>query len=327
MVTSKDVAKIANVSASTVSRVFSNPALVNKETSEKVLNVAKQLHYVPNVAARNLKLNKSGIFGVVLSDLNNTFYTYILREMFPEIQKKEYRLFMVFSEEDAAIELDSIEKLVASSAEIIVFTPVQQRVKAIENTFLRNRIASLQLYRCAYDKIDSLTIDDAYGTYLATKELIEHGHRNIALIDYDLEIPTNRDFGYIRAYEEMGLSYNPRNILRLSPVADYASAIATTLSEIKPSAIIPVSSVFASATISYLKHAGLRIKDDVSIIVYDDVTYAEFLDLSVISHPLQEIAETAANMVFERIGHFDGEPVHRQIKPFLLRRNSVRRIG
>ncbi|MCK7485946.1 MAG: substrate-binding domain-containing protein [Bacillus subtilis] len=147
------------------------------------------------------------------------------------------------------------------------------------------------------------------------------------MIDYDLEIPTNRDFGYIQAFEEMGLVYDPRNILRLSPVADYASSIKTTLDEIKPTAIIPVSSVFASATISHLKHAGLRIKDDVSIIVYDDVSYAEFLDLTVISHPLQEIAETAANMVFERINHFDSNPVHRQIKPFLLKRNSVRKIG
>jgi len=327
MVTSKDVAKVASVSASTVSRVFSNPSLVNKETSEKVFSVAKQLHYIPNVAARNLKLNKSGIFGVILSDLNNTFYTYILREMFPEIQKKEYRLFMVFSEEDATIELDSIEKLVASSAEIIVFTPVQQRVKAIENTFLRNRIASLQLYRCAYDKIDSLTIDDAHGTYLATKELLDHGHRNITLIDYDLEIPTNRDLGYIKAHEELGIPYNPRNILRLSPVAESATANAATLDAIKPTALIPLSSIFASATISYLKHAGLRIKDDVSLIVYDDVSYAEFLDLTVISHPLHEIAETAANMVFERIARFDAEPAHRQIKPFLLKRNSVRKIG
>ncbi len=326
MITSKEVAKAANVSVSTVSRVFSNPVLVNKATIEKVEAIAKQLHYVPNIAARNLKLNKSGIIGVVQSDLNNTFYAFILREIFPEINKHNYRLFTVFSEENADLENSSISTLVASNVEILIFTPVQSRSKYIENVILKNRICSLQLYRRTYDKIDSLTIDDAYGTYLATIELLENNHRNIVLIDYELEIPTNREIGYKRAFKEKGLSYPSRNIIHISPSDDYHEIIAQKLDEIKPTAIIPVSSIFASSTISYLKQKKLKIKDDVSLIIYDDVSYAEFMDLTVVRHPLHEIAETAANMVFQRIANFDMEPVHKMIMPSLLKRDSVKRI-
>ncbi len=326
MVTSKDVAKAAQVSVSTVSRVFSNPALVNKATIEKVETIARQLHYVPNIAARNLKLNKSGIIGVVQSDLNNTFYAFILREMFPEIRNHNYRILTVFSEENADLENESVATLVASNVEILVFTPVQSRAKYIENMILRNRICSLQLYRRTYDKIDSLTIDDAYGTYLATKELLENNHRNIVLIDYELDILTNRDKGYIKAFEEQGIPYAKENIIHISPSGDYGSIINAKLGQIKPTAIIPVSSIFASATIAYLGKHNLRIKDDVSLIIYDDVAYAEFMNLSVVSHPMQEIAETAASMVFQRIANFELEPSHKVIKPYLLKRNSVRKI-
>jgi len=326
MVTSKDVAKAANVSVSTVSRVFSNPALVNKATIEKVEAIARQLHYVPNIAARNLKLNKSGIIGVVQSDLNNTFYAFILREMFPEIRKHNYRLFTVFSEENPDLENDSISTLVASNVEILVFTPVQSRSKYIENMILKNHICSLQLYRRTYDKIDSLTIDDAYGTYLATKELIENNHTNIVLIDYELDIPTNRDKGYIRAFEEAGINYPETNVIHISPSGDYGKIIEEKLRAIKPTAIIPVSSIFASATISYLRNNNLKIKDDVSLIIYDDVAYAQFMDLSVVRHPMHEIAETAANMVFQRIANFDLEPSHQVIRPYLYKRDSVKKI-
>lgn len=326
MITSKEVAKIANVSVSTVSRVFSNPALVNKSTIEKVEAIARQLHYVPNIAARNLKLNRSGIIGVVQSDLNNTFYAYILREIFPEIKKHNYRLFTAFSEENADMENSCISTLVASNVDILVFTPVQSHSKYVENVILKNNICSLQLYRRTYDKIDSLTIDDAFGTYIATKELLENNHRNIVLIDYKLEIPTHREEGYQRAFEEKKLSFSKSNIIHISPSDDYDRIIAQKLDEIRPTAIIPVSSIFATSTISYLKQNKLKIKDDVSLIIYDDVSYAKLMDLTVVSHPLHEIAETAANMLFQRIANFDMVPIHKMIMPSLLRRDSVKRI-
>ncbi|MDD5293711.1 MAG: LacI family DNA-binding transcriptional regulator [Candidatus Izemoplasmatales bacterium] len=326
MVTSKDVAKAANVSVSTVSRVFSNSALVNKETIAKVEAVARQLHYVPNIAARNLKLNKSGIFGVVQSDLNNTFYTYILREMFPEIKQNKYRLFTVYSEESAEIENTSISSLVASNVEVLVFTPVQSRTKYIENMILKNRIASLQLYRRTYDEIDSLTIDDRYGTYLATQALIKNNHRNILLIDYDLEIPTGRLQGYYDAFQEAGIAHSDHPVLLLSVRDDNERIILDALEAYQPSAVIPVSSVFASAAIRAIKTLGKRIKDDISLIIYDDVSYAEFMDITVISHPLHDIATTAANLVFSRIKEYDQPARHEVIKPFLVMRDSIKKI-
>ena len=324
MVTSKDVAKAANVSISTVSRVFSNPGYVNEKTIERVRKVARELHYFPNLVARSLKTNKSGFFGMILSDINNNFYFYILEKLFQDIKNRSNRLFVVFSEEDREMEMDSVMQLVSSNVETLVFTPVSRYDERIESVILKNRITSLQLYRKAYDSLDSLVIDDAYGSYLATLELIRAGHENIVLFDYDVEIPTGRADGYIRAFQETGLHYRHENIVHIPVKGDYNHLIQSVLDTIRPTAVIPVSSVFATSVFNYIKANKLRIKEDISLVVYDDTSVARYLDVTVIGHPLEEIAETASRMIAKRAKIFDLDPQHYQIKPFLIRRDSIK---
>lgn len=323
MVSSKDVAKIAGVSMSTVSRVFSNSDLVNSETAQRVLEIAARLHYVPNISARNLKLQRSNLLGVVLSDISNSFYIKVLKDVYNHAQGR-YRFLVVFSEEDKEKEEEAIDTLISSNVASLIFTPVAESEPFIKEALLNNNVPALQLYRRAYDNFDSLTIDDAYGAYLATRELIEKGHRDIILFDYDIAIPTHREEGYQRAFQEAGLEFKADNFIKVDVREDVNAVIRMCLSERPFTAIIPVSSILAHATFNYLHAQNLRIGEDVSVIIYDDIPLAQLSDISVVSHPFDDITATISEMLEDRLAYPNRPAQHKRLKPFLINRNSVR---
>lgn len=323
MVSSKDVAKMAGVSVSTVSRVFSNPDLVNSETAQRVLEIAAKLHYVPNISARSLKLQRSDLLGVVLSDISNPFYIKVLKDVYDHSQGR-YRFLVVFSEEDKEKEAETIETLISSNVASLIFTPVAESDPGIEEALMTNGVPALQLYRRTYDNFDSLTFDDAYGAYLATRELIEKGHRDIILFDYDIEIPTHREEGYQRAFQEAGLEFKAENFIRVNIREDVNAVIRTHLSKKHFTAVIPVSSILAHAAINYLHSQSLRIGEDVSVIIYDDIPLAQLSDISVVSHPFAKITTTISELIEGRLAQPNRPAQHKKLKPFLIKRSSVK---
>lgn len=326
MITSKDVAIKAGVSVSTVSRVFSNPDLISKKVRERVLQVAEELHYVPDTTARNLKLNKRNTIGVIISDSENPFYVKVIREFTFLPNNKDIKTFIMFSEEDSEKEYADIVSLISSKVQAIMFTPTGDADQRIETLLLSNEVPALQLYRKKFDKIDTLLMDDGYGAYLATKELIENGHKDIVLLDYKLAIPTHRDDGYIRAYKEAGLKHNPNNIIKFTFDSDFYDTIYKLLKDKKHTAYIPTGDKMIHTLYRCVADLNLKIKEDISVIAYDDITMAKYLNLSAISHPFQEIATTANQIIQNRINFPESKPQEVLLKPFLINRDSVKTI-
>ena len=326
MITSKDVALKAGVSVSTVSRVFSHPNLISEKVREKVLAVAEELHYVPNTNARDLKMNKRNTMGVIISDSENPFYVKVLREFTFLPSNKDIKTFIMFSEEDSEKEYTDIVSLISSKVQAILFTPTGEANEKIETLLVSNDVPALQLYRKKFDKIDSLLIDDGYGAYLATKELIENGHRDIVLLDYKLSIPTHRDDGYIKAFKEAGLEYDPNNIIKFTFDSDFYQPFFELLKNKKHTAYIPTGDKMIHTLYRCLGDLNLKIKDDVSVVAYDDITMAKYLNLSAISHPFEDIAITANKILQNRAEHPESKPQNVLLKPFLIKRDSIRRI-
>ena len=326
MVSSKDVAKLAGVSVSTVSRVFSNTELVNETTAKRVMDAARQLNYVPNISARNLKLQKSNLLGVALSDISNSFYLEVLKDVF-SLSESKYRFVVVFSSEDKAHEIESVETLIASNTACVLFTPVAGGSARVEAALKGNHVPALQLYRRSYEDFDSLTIDDAYGAYLATHELLNAGHRDILFLDYNVEIPTGRYEGYLRAYSEAGLKPNIEDFVRIDIKGDVNTLVAHVMREKNYTAVVPVSSLLAHAAIGLLHSWGKKIGQDVSVIIYDDMPLARFSDISVISHPFGEISGTIIRMIQNRLSDPDSPACHEVISPFLIERNSIKQLS
>ena len=326
MITSKDVANKAGVSVSTVSRVFSNPKMISEKARTKVLKAAEELHYIPNTTARNLKMNISNTFGVIVSDSENPFYLKVVREFNRLPSNKDIKTLIMFSEEDSEKEYSDIISLVSSKVQSIMFTPTSESNEKIETLLISNQIPALQLYRKKFNAIDSLIMDDGYGTYLATKELIQNGHKNIVLLDYKLSIPTHRDDGYKKAFQEAGLEYDQKNIIKFSFEDDFYGVIYNLLKNRKHTAYIPTGDKMIHTLCRCLGDLDLKIKEDVSVIAYDDVTMAKYINLSAVSHPFQEIASTANKIIQNRIEYPDSKPQEVYLKPFLIKRDSVKNI-
>jgi len=326
MITSKDVAIKAGVSVSTVSRVFSNHESISEKVRKKVLAVAEELHYIPDTRARNLKLNKRNTYGVIISDSNNPFYLKVITRFNALPDNRDMKMLIMFSEEDASLEYSNIISLLSSKVRAVLFTPTGESDAKIEPMLVANEVPGLQLYRHKFDGLDFLAIDDAYGAYLATKELIDNGHRDIALIDYDLAVPTHRDEGYIRAFKEANLPYKKRNIIRLRFNDNIDDTMMEVLRNKEHTAIIPVGAIMIHSLYRCLNNLNLRVKEDISIVGYDDVNMAEYLGLTVISHPFRDIAFVANEIIKNRINDPKMKPQHVCLKPFLISRDSVKKI-
>lgn len=328
MISSKDVARASGVSVSTVSRVFSRPEMVNVKTREIVLKVAKEMHYIPDVTAKSLKLNHSNIIGMVISDISNPFYLHAAKELSTSEGCEDKKFFITFSQEDPILELNSVSSLIGSKADIIIFTPCDESKNEVERLITANDVPAIQVYRRKYDNLDSLIIDDAFGTYLATKELIKNGHSNILLYDYQISTPTHREDGYIKAFEEAGIAYNPNNIIKSKFADDFYHVVKQTIEEKKPTAVIPSGNLFIDALRKYLRNNNLKIKDDLSVVSYDDTDISRALNISAISHPFKSITEQLNNIINMRLAEEgDKKPIHLVIKPFFVSRDSIAKIN
>ena len=327
MKTSRDVAKIANVSQATVSRVFSNPDLVSEKTKNKVLKAAKKLNYFPNLAARSLKSNKSHIIGMIISSYNSIFYSAITRRIEKILKKYNYRLLTTFSSEDPNTELECFNSLVTSRVDGIIFTPVSLKTNHLLELSKRYNISMLQLYRKANNMMDSLTINDEEGTYLATKELLINNHKRILLIDYKTSVPTHRKNGYKRAFNEHNIKYSENMIFYFNPDIDNYLYLKEKINESKPTAIIAVTSNTGLHVLKYFKEENIHVPENMSFVVYDDSTWAQINDISVITHPFDKISKETATQILNLINNSTTLTTHNLINPFFINRKSIKTIN
>jgi DNA-binding LacI/PurR family transcriptional regulator len=323
MATIKDVAKIANVSIATVSRVFSKSSYVSSDSKNKVIEAAEKLNYAPNFTARSLKSNRSNLIGLIISSFNNNFYNIIARQVEELLKAQGYRIIITFSKEDAKTEKECINVLVSSRVDGLIYTPAgldNKTIKDLSNTY---DIAVLQAYRNAEDDLDSLLIDDELGAYLATKKLLENGHRRILLIDYDVPIPTNRSNGYIKAFNDFNLEADSNYICKVNFNSDYNEIIKKGFREYKPTAIITSGTQLGIEVLNYCQENNLSIPNDISLVIYDDSEFAKFLNITVIAHNYLEISKTLTEMIINRITKKTTPFQKKLLNPYLIERKSV----
>lgn len=326
MKTSRDVARVARVSQSTVSRYFSNPDLLSDKTRERVQKAVEELNYSPNLAARSLKLNKSHIIGMVISSYDSIFYNAIAKRLERILRHSNYRLIVTFSSEDPEAEAECFNSLVASRIDGIIFTPVSFDTSHIITLSQQYNFATLQLYRKVCDTINSITINDEYGAYLATHALLSHNHRNILLIDYKTSIPTYRDKGFIRALKEFNAPLSDEMIYYFNSEKDLYADLKAKIEETSPTAIIAVTGNTGFHVLRYLKEANLNVPDNISLVIYDDSPWAQINEISVISHPFDIIAAEIAAQILQLIESDSNIVTHNKIEPFFENRNSIKML-
>jgi len=338
--TIRDVARRAGVSHQTVSRVIKGEDTVLDATRERVMTAIRELAFVPNAIARSLTSDRTHTLGIVTSDIADHFFGQAVSGAEAEARRQGY--FVI---------IGSVEEAPGDDEQAYLQLLLQRRVEGIilarpmlGEAGSRRLAAAASLIPLAaigphadIQGIDVVDIDNRQGAFDATGTLIEHGHRQIATITGPL------DWASAEARLE-----GYREALRAANVPESRSLEATTegwgLDEgqqgvsrlldagVEFTAIFAQSDLLAIGAITSLRAHGLHVPDDVSVVGYDDIPVAAFLDppLTTVRQPMRDVGATAVRLVLDEIARErdagrDGERQPRRVTlpASLVTRDSV----
>jgi DNA-binding LacI/PurR family transcriptional regulator len=326
--TIKRVADRAGVSIATVSRASADPGTVSEKLLRRVQEAARALNYRPSRAARLLRGVTSQAVGVVIPDLENPFFTAVVRGIDSVLQAAGYTLLLANSDEDAEREKNILETLRAEGVAGIIFVPINAARGAYRE------VLAPPLHTVAVDRSpanlrpDLVTVDNVEGTRQGAAHLIALGHREVALLGGPLRHSTaiDRERGYEQAMRDAGLPVRPELIYR----ADFREGggydgMRTLLAlPRRPTAVFVANNLMTLGAFRALHEAGVRIPEELALVGFDDMPWATSLNppLTAVSQPSQEIGSAAAELLLDRIARPDRAIRHLILETTLVVRAS-----
>lgn len=324
-VTSLQVAKLAGVSQSAVSRVFSG-ASASPATAKKVKKAAKQLGYRPNVLARAMITGKSRIIGLLVAYLDNQFYPEALERLSNALQAEGYHI-LIFTVPNST---DGIEGVVQDLLDYQVDGIIAASVSmssSLTELCVKAGIPVVLFNRGQPGRgLSSVTSANIKGGRMATQALIDTGHKRIAHIAGWAGSLTGRDRqqGFELAMSNAGLA--PFAIIDGMFKRDIAAATARQLmtGDTRPDAIFVGNDHMAFAVMDEIRQMGFSIPDDISIIGYDDVPLASWkaYDLTTVRQPVNRMVEATIETLLSSINEQETYPQTIEIEGPLIQRSS-----
>ncbi len=286
-ITIHDVAKKAKVSVATISRVLNNSELVADKTRKKILQIAKDLNYVPNASARGLSTRRNDTIGLLLPDVYTEFFSEVIRGADQAAQELGYHFF-VSSDHNQKSEMEVALRAIRGRVDgVIIMSPYIDAQTLRETILPRNLPVVLLNCALANGTYDSLSIDNAGGAFRVVQHLLEHGYERIAIIKGTDENVDARE--RLQGYRE-ALGKSGREISsRLELAGDFTEAsgheAAEKILELspRPRAIFASNDAMAVGALSALRKAGVKVPDEVALVGFDDIPIARYLNPSLTS--------------------------------------------
>lgn len=297
--TIRDVARVAGVSPSTVSRVFTRPDAVNEATRATVLDVAHRLAYVPNRAARGLITGRTGNLGVIVPDLTNPFFPGLVKSVQARAEQADYAVLLADSDEDGANELRLIRALSRQVDGIVLCAP---RAGEAE---LRDVAGVTQLVLCnrRLDGIPSITFDNADGMQQAVSHLRALRHRRLAWVGGPKTSWSTKERlrGLQFAVSAAGLELEI--IGSFPPNFDGGVAAADLVVASGATAVVAYNDLIALGLISRLRDRGVDVPRDLSVVGVDDIPMSGMFTpaLTTVALPQEQAGRAAVDLLLSLV--------------------------
>ena len=304
-VTSQQVAQLAGVSQSAVSRVYTSGASASKKTILKVHKAAAALGYRPNVLARAMVSGKSRIIGLVVAYLENQFYPDAIEKLSTQLQEKGYHV-LIFMASKTAGNIDSVvEEILDYQVEGIIVASVALSSQLAKRCHLAG--VPIVLFNRSQDGegLSCVTSDNFSGGAKAARFLLAAGHEKIGYIAGWEGASTQRDreFGFTAALQQAGMGLYAREVGNFS-MEKASEATRRMFAKNKPDAVFVANDHMAFAVMDTLRfELGLRIPEDISVISYDDVPAAAWpaYNLTTVCQRAEQMVQETVRILMEQI--------------------------
>jgi DNA-binding LacI/PurR family transcriptional regulator len=307
-ITIKDIAKEAGVSHSTVSRALRGSSLISEETTKQIQETALELGYLPSAAARSLKTNRSQAIGVIVSNIDDPYFSEILQGIEEVAQASNYSMFMAASQREPEREGAIIQSMRQHRVDGVIICSA---------TFSDNQSRRFSKYgipivvvnnQAAEDYRYSIYHDDVDGSRQLTRHLIELGHRKIAYLGNSCSGRTTLDrlAGYRLEMQSNGLAVPANYIYEIPGSEPKKGDIAVDhflgLAE-RPTALVCFNDMMAIGVLKSLQGRGIRVPEEISITGFDNIVFSNYTNppLTTFDQPKRFIGQKAAELILSQL--------------------------
>lgn len=324
-----DVARLAGVSPSTVSRILNGTAKVADAKRQAVLAAIEQMNFAPNQMAQALKKGRSMTVGIVVQDFASPFFDETLRGIDEGLKDTGYASVIVSGHWNEEEEIARIRLLLARKIDGIIVVSGRIGSEAI-GQFAAHCPIVATARKVGAARAHGFRLDHEHGAWLAVSHLAELGHRRIAFIagPADHEDAQARLAGYRRALADAGIGFDPALVV----AGDFHEAAGMAALERLLAAGAQFSAIFAANDLSAygarlgLYRKGIRVPEDISLVGFDDLPASAYTTppLTTVRQPLYAMGRIATGALLQLI---NGEPVDAELPPLeLVVRETTRRL-
>lgn len=329
--TIKDIARMAGVSYTTVSRALNGEPYVKAEVSARIREICRQTGYTPNTIARQLKCRRSNTIGIIVPDISNAFFCEITRNIEWSARQQGYNVFISSSFYDYQMEERNIRALLGSRADGIVISGVGDRspqtilsyADKVPMVFLGDNIPERG--------VSQISVDSAAGTRCAAEYLLSLGHRRFAFLGGRSSSITHRRrlegfLGAVSAFPGAGCEvYSITEGSKLESGYETAQKFFSEHKEKEmPTAVMTINDDFAMGVMQAALEVGLRIPEDISLVGFDDISFAALprIRLTTIAQPKEKLCQYALSTLLRLIEEKNSCILKEVVEPELMIRDT-----
>jgi LacI family transcriptional regulator len=323
-----DLARQLKVSTATVSRALSRPEKVAPATRERVLEFVRRSGYHMNGIARSLRTQSTRTIGVIVSDIRNPFSSAIVKSVEDVARSNGYTVLICNADEDGQNEEAALELFIERQISGVIHCSAGANLDLLR-ILLKKSIPLIDLDRqSGLENVDTVILDNQLGAALATRHLLEFGHKRVAMISGPKHLSNARKrlVGFRKTLRSAQIAL-PKEYVEFGDFRERSGQIATErlLSlPTPPSAIFVANNEMMAGALFAIREWGTKVPRDLSLIGFDDARWAQYADppLTVISQPTESMGQKAAELLLDRLR---GEKLAKTVvfEPQLIVRGST----
>ena len=330
-----DVAKIAGVSVSTVSRVMNAPEIVAEHTRQKVMNAVKELAYIPNMIAANMPRRRTNYIGLIIPDITNIFFSNLVRGVQDVCEKHGYSVLVVNSDDSQGKEGRYLKLLYSRRVDGVILTVAGYREKKFpeEELFLLKKMKIVLIDREINGMVAPIVkVNNFTGAYSAVKYLLAMGHKKIMYLAGIEGTRTNqeREKGYLSALKKAHINWKKEMTADFRLDTAYQKIMHYWLklknSDELPTAIFAANDLMAIGALKAFTQLKVRVPEDISIIGFDNIPFSDctYPPLTTIAQPTYQMGQKAVETLLRLI---DKKKIKKSVEfeTKLIERDSVSR--